>query len=270
MTGDEMNEQNVAPRPRRAIVNGGSGGLGSAIALQLAKAGMDVVICGRNETRLKHAASDISKRTGRTVSIVLADLTQAGASERTGNEAIGFLGGVDVLVNCAGAPVDGRFELVSADAWRRSFEVKVFGAFDMIRSVLPHLKQSSNAVIVTLSGIRGRAPLPGSIIAGAMNAALENGMKALALDLAQHRIRVLTVSPGPFDTERLRNIFASHGAERNSPAEEIKQREAAAVPLGRFGSPAEIGSLVAWLVSEQAAYMTGAVVTIDGGVSPGY
>lgn len=265
-----MNEQNAVPGARRAIVNGGSGGLGSAIALELAKAGMDVVICGRNETRLKAAASDIAKRTGRTISTVVTDLMQAGASERAGREATELLGGVDVLVNCAGAPADGRLEAVSADAWRRSFEVKVFSAFDMIRSVLPQLKQSPNAVIVTLSGIRGRAPLPGSIIAGAMNAALENGMKALALDLARHRIRVLTVSPGPFDTERLRNIFAGHSAEHNSSVDEIKQREAAAVPLGRFGDPAEIGNLVAWLASEQAAYMTGVVVTIDGGVSPGY
>jgi 3-oxoacyl-[acyl-carrier protein] reductase len=103
-----------------------------------------------------------------------------------------------------------------------------------------------------------------------MNAALENGMKALALDLARYRIRVLTVSPGPFDTDRLKNIFVSQSAERGVPVEEIRRRESAAMPLGRFGEPAEIGRLVAWLVSEEATYITGVVVTIDGGFSPGY
>src|SRR6185437_1527646 len=106
---------------------------------------------------------------------------QEGAAEQAASAATRLLGGVDVLVNCAGEPVDGRFEGVPADSWRRSFEVKVFGAFDMIRAVLPQLKQYSNATIVTLSGVRGRAPRPGGIIAGAMNAALENGMKALPL-----------------------------------------------------------------------------------------
>lgn len=265
-----MNDQDEVAQHRRAIVTGGSGGLGASIALELVRAKMDVVICGRDGARLRATASDIEKRTGHTISTVVLDLMQEGAAEQAASAATRLLGGVDVLVNCAGEPVDGRFENVPADAWRRSFEVKVFGAFDMIRAVLPQLKRSSNATIITLSGVRGRAPRPGGIIAGAMNAALENGMKALALDLAQHRIRVLTVSPGPFDTNRLRNIFFRQGAEHNSSPEEVSQREAAAIPLGRFGDPTEIGGLVAWLVSERAAYMTGTVVTIDGGYSPGY
>lgn len=265
-----MTSQNGANRPRRAIVSGGAGGLGSSIAVALAKAEMDVVICGRDKARLTAASADIAKRSGRQISTVAVDFMQAGAADRAGREAVQLLGGVDVLVNCAGAPTDGRFETISADAWRSSFEVKVFGAFDMVRAVLPQLKQSPNAAIVTLSGIRGRAPMPASIIAGAMNAALENGMKALALDLARYRIRVLTVSPGPFDTDRLKDILAGQSKERGLSIEEMRRREVAAVPLGRFGESTEIGNLVAWLVSEQATYMTGSVVTIDGGFSPIY
>ena len=250
----------------RALVSGGTGGLGSAIAGALAAAGADVAVCGRDLARGSRIAAKIKQDTHRPAWPIHLDLLQSGSADRAVSEAIEQMGGLDVVVNCAGEPIDGRLESVPAEAWRRSFEVKVFGAFDLVRAALPHLKRSSAAVIVTLSGTRARQPSPTAIVAGAMNAALENGMRALAGDLARYGIRVLTVSPGPFATPRLDAIVQSQSRETGQGPQEIRESQQQGIPLKRFGEPQEIGDLITYLVSTKASFMTGSTVGIDGGV----
>jgi 3-oxoacyl-[acyl-carrier protein] reductase len=251
---------------RRALITGGSGGLGGAIAEELAREGAEVAICGRDRGRLEQVAATVSAASGgRVVRVVTLDLAETGAAERTVAAAAAELGGIDILVNGAGAPADGRLEDLPGEAWRRSFEIKVFGAFDMARLALSHLRQSKAGVIVTLSGSLGREPTSGNIVSGAMNAALENGMKALASDLAAAGIRVVTVRPGPFETERIVTMMEHRSRREGISMAEARRLAQAAVPLARFGRPEELARLVAFVVSDDAAFLTGTVVALDGG-----
>ena len=251
---------------RRALITGGSGGLGGAIADEFARLGAAVAICGRDRGRLEQVAAAVSTTSGGgAVRAVTLDLVKAGAAERAVAAAADQLGGIDILVNGAGAPADGRLEDLPGEAWRRSFEVKVFGAFDMARAALPHLRHSKAGVIVTLSGSLGREPASGNIVSGAMNAALENGMKALASDLAPAGIRVVTVRPGPFETERIVTMIEHRSRREGISVAEARRLAQAAVPLARFGRPQELARLVAFVVSDDAAFLTGTVVALDGG-----
>lgn len=250
-----------------ALVTGGTGGLGAAIARELATAGVAVAVAGRDRTRLQEQAEQLRKTADVPCAGLELDLLKDGDAARVVNEAVAQLGHLEILVNCAGAPADGRLSDLSLADWQRSFNVKVFGAFELARAALPHLARSGAGTIVTLSGMRAHTPAPGAIIPGAMNAALENGMTALALEVASQGIRVLTVSPGPFMTARLGTIFERVAADSGMTAADVQSRQAGKVPIGRFGDPAEIGRLVRFLVSDEAGYLTGSVVTIDGGAA---
>jgi 3-oxoacyl-[acyl-carrier protein] reductase len=250
---------------RKALITGGSGGLGSAIAVALASAGAAVAICGRDAKRTTDLAKKLSLESGGRIEPVRLDLLQPGETAQAVESTVGLIGGLDILVNAAGAPSDGRFESVSAEAWQRSYAIKFFGAVDAIRASLPHMKSAGRGTIITLSGLFGTEPVPGNIVSGSINAALENFMKALASDVARHGIRAITLCPGPFYTARIKTILEHRAREEGLPYEDVLRREEAALPLGRFGKPAELAEMIAVLVSEQASFVTGTVITMDGG-----
>lgn len=250
---------------RKALITGGSGGLGSAVALSLARARATVAICGRDAERVADVARQLSLESGGKIEPVRLDLLQPGDAARAVATAVGRIGGLDILINAAGAPADGGFESVSPEAWHRSYAIKFFGVVDTIRAALPHMKAAGRGAIITLSGLFGTEPMPGNIVSGSINAALENFMKALASDVARYGIRAITLCPGPFYTARIRTILEHRAREEGHPYEEVLRREESAVPLGRFGKPEELADMISVLVSDQASFMTGTVVTMDGG-----
>lgn len=250
---------------RKALITGGSGGLGSAIALTLARAGAAVAICGRDAQRVADLAKGISLESGRKVEPVRLDLLQPGDAAQAVETAASRIGGLDILVNAAGAPSDGRFESIAPDAWQRSYAIKFFGTVDIIRAALPHMKAAGRGAIITLSGLFGTEPAPGNIVSGSINAALENFMKALASDVSRYGIRSITLCPGPFYTARIKTILEHRARDEGRPYEEVLRREEAALPLGRFGKPEELAEMVAVLVSDQSSFITGTVITMDGG-----
>lgn len=251
---------------RRALVAGGSGGLGSAIATALARAGASVAICGRDTSRTEQCAREISNATQGRVLAVQMDLLQPGSVQEAARNAAERLGGIDILVNAAGAAADGRFEDVTAERWHAAMSVKLFGVIDMTRAALPYLKSGHDGVIISLSGLFGVEPHPANIVSGTINAALGNFMKALASDLSRYGIRAINVCPGPFMTDRLRAIIAQRALDQNRSYQAQLDIEQAALPLGRFGQPDELGEMVAWLASPNSAYVTGTTITVDGGM----
>lgn len=263
--GHKATSQMVSLAGRKALITGGSGGLGSAIALALARAGAAVAISGRDAQRVADLAKALSLESGGKVEPVRLDLLQPGDAAQAIETAVGRIGGLDILVNSAGAPSDGRFESVSAEAWQRSYAIKFFGAVDTIRAALPHMKAAGRGAIITLSGLFGTEPAPGNIVSGSINAALENFMKALAADVARYGIRAITLCPGPFYTARIQTILEHRARDEGRPYEEVLKREEAALPLGRFGKPEELAAMIAVLVSDQANFVTGTVITMDGG-----
>jgi 3-oxoacyl-[acyl-carrier protein] reductase len=225
-----------------------------------------VAICGRDAIRTKQCERQIFSSTLGRVFAIQLDLRQPGSAQKAAREAADRLGGIDILVNAAGAAADGRFEDVTSERWHAAMSVKLFGAIDMIREALPYLKAARGGVIVSLSGLFGVEPHPANIVSGTINAALGNFMKALASDLARYGIRAINVCPGPFMTERLRAIIAQRARDQGRSYEEQLSIEQAALPHLRFGQPDELGEMVAWLASSRSSYVTGTTITVDGGM----
>lgn len=252
---------------QRALVVGG-GGLGSAIAVALARQGCDVAVSGRGVDRLQELARTIEAAGTTRAVAVRMDLHEPASIAGAVNVASDALGGLDILINAAGQTVDGGFEQTRLADWRSSFEVKLFGTLEVIRAALPHLKRSRGTVL-TLTGLYGREPNPEQIISGAINAALANSHKALAADVAADGVQVLSLCIGGFLTDRLREIVAAGARAQGRSFDEQLRLEQLRLPLGRFGQPQELGEIVALLAAPRCRYLTGVTVTIDGGAAHG-
>lgn len=260
MSADTTSNSGALLRGRRALVVGGGGGLGSAIARSLAAQGCGVVVAGR------HVASLSERMPGlRAVRLDLQDHASIAAGV---DEAADALGGLDLLVNAAGSVAGGRFEETSLAQWHASINTKLLGTLEIIRAALPRLKASRGAVL-TLTGLYGKEPSAGQIISGAINAALANSHKALAADVARDGVRVLSLCIGGFLTDRLMQIVSANARRAGRTVDEQLLQEQQLLPLGRFGTPQELGDIVALLASPHCAYLTGATLTIDGGAAHG-
>ncbi|MGE0797821.1 MAG: SDR family oxidoreductase [Lautropia sp.] len=251
---------------RRVLITGGTGGLGAATAKAFARSGSRVVICGRDAARCAAVAAALREQTGGQIWGMALDLAQPAQVGAVVDAAARQLDSLDVVVSAAGAPADGRFETISPEAWQHSYAVKFFGAVEVIRSALPHIRRAGGGAIIALSGLFGREPMPGNIVSGSINAALENFMKALAGEVAPDRIRALTIAPGPFETQRIRDILTRRAQDSGRHYDEVLAADIAAVPLGRFGDADEFGRFVTVLVSRACDYLTGTTITLDGGL----
>ncbi|MEO5671086.1 MAG: SDR family oxidoreductase [Ramlibacter sp.] len=254
---------------RKALITGGTGGLGSAMALAFVREGAQVAICGSDRERTVARAQALAQTSEGRIEGVELDLRKAGAAEHAVRAAVDLLGGLDIVVCAAGAPADGRLENLKAAQWRDSFGVKFFGAVDVMTHALPFVRKSRNGVLVALSGVMGREPQPGNIVAGTINAALENFMKSLAAEVAPDGVRALTICPGPFETARIRNILEQRGRDTGRSYEDLFAASVAEVPLRRFGTAEEFGRFVAMIVSDMGSYITGTTITMDGGLRRG-
>jgi 3-oxoacyl-[acyl-carrier protein] reductase len=243
-----------------AIVTGASRGIGRAIAARLAEEGVRVALVARSREALDEVAASLS-----TPSLVHAvDLREPDAAARVVAATVGALGRLDVLVNNAGATKRGDFFALSDDDWRDGFALKLFGAMRCCRAAWPHLVASRGA-IVNIAGIGGRTGSADFTIGGAVNAAVLNLTKALADRGVRDGVRVNAVNPGSIATERLAARVSRAAAERGVDEASAAASMAGALGVARFGEPAEIAAVVAFLASAEARYCQGAVVDVDGG-----
>jgi NAD(P)-dependent dehydrogenase (short-subunit alcohol dehydrogenase family) len=245
---------------RRALITGGSKGIGLATALTLAEEGMDLVLVARDAANLEAAAEAVRGRRQVVLTTISADLASEAEVVRVAEAA----GPVDLLVNNAGAIPPGGLAQVDNATWRRAWDLKVFGFISLCRQVYPAMAARGGGVIVNIIGSAGEKFPPGYIAGAAGNAGLMAFTRALGHASQKDNIRVVGINPGSTATERMEMLQRFRA--RDEFGDEGRWTEyAAAAPFGRFGTPDEIAAAVAFLASPRSGYTTGTILTIDGG-----
>jgi 3-oxoacyl-[acyl-carrier protein] reductase len=239
---------------RAALVSGASRGIGLAIARRLAAEGMRVLLVARSAPAAElpgAAAFTADLRVPETAALAVAD-------------AVARFGRLDLLVNCAGATRRGDFATLDDDAWTDGYALKLFGAVRLARAAWPHLRASGGGV-VNIAGVGGRVASADFTIGGSVNAALMNLTKALADKGVAEGVRVNCINPGSIRTGRLDGRIATLAAERGLDTAAAAVALAKDTGVARFGEPDEIAAMVAFLASDQAGYVQGAILDVDGG-----
>ena len=246
-----------------AIITGGSEGLGRAAVERLASEGAHVAICARRQGPLEQAQREIRAATGQEVLAVQADATVSADLERLVNATLERFGAINILVNNAGRSAANS--VLSADDadWQEDLDLKVMAAVRLTRLVVPSMRQAGGGAIVNMTTVGGKAPDAASVPTSVSRAAGIALTKVASKELAADRIRVNTVCLGSIKSMQIVRRAQALGR----PAEELYEETGKSVPLGRIGEAEEVADLVAFLVSDRAAYITGASVNIDGGVS---
>lgn len=251
-------------RGKVALVTGASGGIGTAIATELAREGVDVCLTARDRGKLDEAAGAIERQFTRRPAVCAGDVREPEACSAAVAAAIAAFGRLDIVANCAGDTKRGDFLKLSEEDWQGGFEVKFHGCVRMTRAAWPHLRET-NGVVINIVGVSSRVGSAEFAIGGAVNVALLNFTKAMADLGMRDGVRVNAISPGLIETERLaRNIerlMRLHSCGRD----EAISRLLAPRGTKRFGRPEEIGWLAAFLASPKAAFIHGSIIDIDGG-----
>lgn len=251
---------------RRALVTGGSKGIGLAVAAELLAEGAAVAICSRTEAELRDAAERL--RAGHpdgTVVDLVADVTDPAEVERLVAQVGEALGGLDVLVNNAGGAHPGNFESLSDADWRADLDVKLMAQVRCFRAALPWLRRSPAPRVVNVNAVYGKYPDPAFFATTVIRAACLNLNKALAQEFGPERILVNSVNIGFVDTPQWTNIHHRRAPELGRD-EFFARLTASEVPLGRFGRVDEVSGLIAFLAGDRASYITGAMIDVAGGM----
>ncbi|HZI94701.1 MAG TPA: SDR family oxidoreductase [Patescibacteria group bacterium] len=252
-----------------ALVAASSTGIGRAVARALATEGCKVAICARRREPLLDAALAIERDTGADLFAVTGDVGVLSDALNITREVRARFGRIDILVNNAGGPRPGAFEDLGPDAWDEAFRLNLRSAVLLCREVVPGMKERRWGRIVNLTSISVKQPIDGLMLSNSLRAGVAGFSKTLANECGPFNVLVNTVCPGYTLTDRLTELAEIRAREAGTTNQEIMRTMAQAVPLRRIGEPGEIADLVAFLCSERAAYLTGTVIQVDGGLCRG-
>ena len=241
-----------------AIVTGASSGIGRAAALALAEAGASVAAVGRDAAALEAVVAECT-HAGQPAIAIATDITAANGPDEVVRHTVSRFGGIDVVVNAAGIIAMGTTDATSDDTWDRVMDLNVRAPFRMMRAAFPHLNERRGNV-VNVSSVNGQRVFPNLAAYNTSKAAMDQLTRTAAIDWAPHGVRVNAVSPGVTVT----NLHRRSGMAEDAYAAFLA-RSKETHPLGRPGQASEIAALILFLASEQAGWLTGETIAIDGG-----
>jgi 3-oxoacyl-[acyl-carrier protein] reductase len=248
---------------RRAIVTGGSKGLGKAIAAELLAEGATVAICSRHADELAATVDELGAAGGK-ISHQVCDVTDPAQVTAFVDESAATLGGLDILVNNAGGARPGRFGTLTDRDWLEDTEVKLMSQIRCTRAALPHLRRSTSPRVININAVYAKYPEPAFLASSVNRASCLALSKALSIELGNEGILVNSVNIGLVTTPQWENIHRRRAPDR--PAEEFFGQLATDVPVGRFGRPDEVAGIVTFLAGDRASYITGASIDVAGGM----
>jgi 3-oxoacyl-[acyl-carrier protein] reductase len=251
---------------RRAIVCGGSKGLGRGCAEALSREGVQVWIAARTPDAVARAASEISALTGTKVDAVVADVT---TPEGRG-VILEACPNPDILVNNAGGPPPGNFRSWSREDWIRALDANMLSAIELMRSTIDGMIERRFGRIVNITSHMVKSPLGVLGLSNGARAGLTGFASGLSREVIGHGVTINNLLPGQFDTDRLRSNHAKIAAASQRPADDLRETMRKQIPAQRFGTAAEFGAACAYLCSAQAGFITGQSLLLDGGQFPGF
>jgi 3-oxoacyl-[acyl-carrier protein] reductase len=253
----------------RALVTGASRGLGYAAARVLSQEGCSVVINSRDAEKITAAAQNIHAHTDFPVSGLAGNVNNPQTPAWLIEQAAELLGGLDLLVTNTGGPPPGKFEAFDDLTWQQAIESTLLSHVRLIRAALPYLRQSAHASVLTVTSYSVKQPIPNLVLSNSIRAATVGLTKSLALELGAEGIRFNSILPGWTDTERVQELMAQRARLNQSTVNEEMSKQTKDSPLGRMGRPEEFANAAAFLLSPAASYITGVMLTVDGGMYKG-
>lgn len=243
---------------RRVLVTGGSRGLGAAVSRALAAEGVRLALAARASDDLARSAEALD------ATPIAADLSEQDGAAEAVRGAVEALGGLDGILVNSGGPPPGTFEELDEDAWSKAIAGTLMSSIRLIREALPHLREGRDPAILVILSSSAREPVPGLVTSNVLRPGLAGLIKSLASEIAP--IRINGLAPGRFDTDRVRSLDASRAAKDGTSVEDVQRANIARIPIGRYGDADELGRVAAFVLSPAASYVTGVVLSVDGGM----
>jgi 3-oxoacyl-[acyl-carrier protein] reductase len=249
---------------KRALVLAASRGLGYACARGLAQEGCHLVICSRDEARIRAAADQIRKDTGAKVEPLVADVSSPAEADRLVGAAVSAYGGLEILVHNAGGPPAGGFAAVNEAQWKQAFEQNLMSLVRIVAAAVPEMKKAGYGRVLTIASSSIKQPIPNLVLSNAFRAGVWGLAKTLSQELGPQGILVNAIAPGRISTERIAELDQANATRTGKPIEEVRKASVASIPLGRLGDPEEFANLVVFLASARASYISGQGMFVDG------
>ena len=255
---------------KKALITGASRGLGFAVAQMLALEGCDIAINSRHYGGLKKAAERIRAAGAKNaIMLVSGDLADPATPADVVKKAAKELKGLDILITNTGGPPAGAFEDIDEETWLDAVHLVFLAHVRLVRAALPFLKQSPSPSVLAVASYSVKQPIPNLVLSNSVRAATVNLMKTLALELGPQGIRFNAILPGWTKTERVTELMQQRAEANGTDINEEIKKQTREIALGRMAEPEEFAKAAVFLASPAAAYITGAMLSVDGGAYKG-